>query len=140
MGNIRNTRDTFLHFIADNNITTHAVRYDSTDPSSNTPQVGAVNVTFHDAVYDPSHPTRQFVTLDILDNSELSALDTEEALVTLLQKAGYTPLLDYSSGSPAQASTKSLVSWDPAEIKFRTVAAADYFHRSAILTLLIRYV
>jgi hypothetical protein len=139
MGNIRSTRDTFLHFIADNSITTHAVRFDAADPSSNVLQVGAVNVTFHDVVYETNCPTKQFVTLDILHASELSALDLEEQLVVLLTQAGYTPLLDYSGESPVPVSN-TLIYWDPTSIKFRTVAAADYFHRSAILQLLIRYV
>jgi len=139
MANIRNTRDTFLHFIADNGITTHAVRFDSAKPQDNVLQVDAVNVTFHDVVYETNCPTKQYVTLDILYNSELSALDMEETLVALLTQAGYTPLQDYSVSEPVSVKN-TLIYWDPTSIKFRTVAAADYFHRSAILQLLIRYV
>jgi hypothetical protein len=138
MSNIRNTRDTFLHFVYDNGITTHAVRFEQDKPQNNILQVKAVNVTFHDATYSTKEPSSHFVTLDILHSSELDALDLEEQLVVLLQKAGYTPLLDYSGPSPVPVGNTK-VYWDPTSIKFRTVAAADYFHRSAILQLLLRY-
>lgn len=158
-GNIRNMRDTFLHFLADNlpANSVHPVRWDKKKPEYNALQVSSLNVTFHDAVYSPKQPTSQFITLDILHDDELAALDLEESVVALLQLGGYTKLLDYSAASggsygstrfgvtsygdpgPQQVSN-FLVFWNPESIKFRTVASADYFHRAAVLELFVRYI
>jgi hypothetical protein len=138
-GVIHNTKDTFLHYIADRvDFTVHNVRFSATQPDTNAPQVGAINITFHNAEYDIPNPSTLYVTLDILHTDELAAGDMEEALVAVLQAAGYTQLLDYSSGTPEAVGVRK-VYW-PIIVKFRTVAAADYFHRSAILLLSVRSV
>jgi hypothetical protein len=141
-GNIRNLRDSFLHFIADNlpAITVHPVRFDSTLPASNSLQVTAINIAFHDATYSAGYPSCQFVTLDILHTDELAALDMEEILVALLQKGASTELMDYTDpAAPVQVST-SLAYWNSEQIKFRTVNSVDYFHRSTVLQIWTRYV
>lgn len=142
MSNIRNLRDTFLHFLADNlagAATIHPVRSSKDKPQYNSLQLGSINVTFHDATYSTREPTSQFVSLDILHDDELDALDVEESTVALLQLGGMTPLMDYSGDTPVQVSN-SQVFWGATHIKFRTVQSTDYFHRSAVLELFVRYI
>lgn len=139
-GNIRNLRDTFLHFLADNltGATIHPVRASKDQPQYNSLQVGSINITFHDATYSVRAPTTQFLTMDILHDDELLALDLEESLIVLLQTGAQALLLDYSGTTPVQVSN-SKVFWNVDTIKFRTVASVDYFHRSSVLELYVRY-
>ena len=140
-GNIRNLRDSFLHFLADNltGITVHPMRASRSNASNDSLQVSALNVTFHDSTYSTNGPTSQFLTLDIVHEDELLALDMEEPLVNLLQLGGITQLEDYSVSPPVQIGNK-IISWNPQSVKFRTVLAPNYFHRSSVLELYIRYV
>lgn len=142
-GNIRNLRDSFLHFLADNLPlnSVHALRFSKTTPLNSSLQIGQINVAFHDSTYSANAPSNQFVTLDILHDDELAALDLEETLVVLLQLAGYSPLLDYSvtTQGPVAIGNTNFV-WNPQGLKFRTVSSIDYFHRSAVLELSTRYV
>jgi len=140
-GNVRNLRDSFLHFVADNlpAASVHPLRFDSARPQYNSLQIGRINIAFHDATYSTMYPTCQFATLDILHTAELDALDLEESLVALLQLGGSTELTDYSGSTPVQVSN-SLIYWNPLQIKFRTVASVDYFHRSAVIELWTRYI
>ena len=141
-GNVRNTRDSFLHFLADNqpSVTIHPVRMERDSPSSNTLQVNSLNVAFHDATYSSGAPTSQFVTIDILHEDELEALDIEESTVALLQKGAATPLLDYTIPASPVSVSKRLIYWKSESIKFRTVVSPDYYHRSCVLELWLRYV
>jgi hypothetical protein len=137
---LRNVRDTFLHFLADNLPveTVHPIRFDKTRPHQNIPQLKKLNVAFHDADYSSRSPASQFVTLDILHDDELYALDLEESVVGLLTLGGQASLLDYST-QPAVQVANRLVFWNTDSIQFRTVASTDYFHRSAFLELYVRY-
>lgn len=137
---IRNLRDTFLHFLADNlpPKTIHPVRYSRDIPEFNSLQHERLNVTFHDADYSSRSPAIQFVTIDILHTDELLALDLEEQVVDLLTRGGQAHLMDYSGYSPTMVQN-SLVFWNTEQIRFRTVASVDYLHRSAALELYVRY-
>lgn len=147
MANARNVRDTFTHFLADNlSYKVHQLRFDKNDPNANLPQVNAVNVTFHNTDLDVSQPSSQIVTIDILADYEIGdpsinavgALDMAEKVYDLLTASAMISLQDYSSGTP-QPVGNTKIFWNTT-VKFRQVAADNYFHLSAILKLDFQFV
>jgi len=133
-----NTRDTFLHFLADNlaGITIHPIRFEKDVPDTSTLQVNAVNVNFLHPRLDV-HVSSQLVSIDILHESELTAVDWAEQLARLMQKAAKTPKLNYTVPlSPVATGTD--IYWDT-EVRFRPVVADYYFHLSATVLLHHRF-
>lgn len=146
MANFRACRETFLHYLADNlpDITFHYIHYEKDNEAANQLQSNAVNITFHDAKANGAGDvSEQLVTLDIVNDSEIDAIDQEEQIITLLQKACITPLMDYSgvSSDPPTAAAalgSEKLYWDT-QVSFQTVAAPSYFHRSALIKLALHY-
>ena len=141
MANMRACRDTFLHYLSDNlpSLTIHNLRVDKDDPKLNEIMLNAINVTFHNSDFGgPSDLSQQLVTVDVINDYELDAIDQAEQISQLLFKAAYAPLMDYSDpATPVQIGNER-VFWNLA-MKFRPVHADNFFHVSALLHLFIRF-
>lgn len=135
---MRNTRDTFLHFLSDNlpaGTVVHAVRRDTNNPAADQLQSNAVNVQF--LTTNPGTPTgTTIVDISVVYLNELDALATVFAVWQLLSSAFYTPKLNYSSGTPVP-DDGSNVMWHRSKINFKPVTKGGefYFHFSCLLTL-----
>jgi hypothetical protein len=131
---MREARDSFLKFLADNlvGIPLHPIRVEPNDPSSSALQVNALNVQFLDLSMGV-HMSTQQVVLDILHDSENTAVEWAADVWDLLSAAFYTPQLDYSNPS-SPVSVGNNVMWEP-NFRFRSVINGYYFHYSALLNL-----
>lgn len=141
MANMRATRDTFLHYLADNlpTLTIHNIRVDKADPKLNEIRINAVNVTFHNSDFSgPSDLSQSLVTVDVIYENELDAVTAAEGISQLLFTAAYAPLTDYTvPTSPVQISNERLF-WNLA-LRFKPVHAENFFHMSALLHLFVHF-
>jgi hypothetical protein len=131
---VRACRDTFLHFLADNltGLQVHALRRSTSDNAAGTIQTNAINVAFLKDT--PNVRTAQtVVSIDIVYDDELTAVDAMAQVFRLLTAAYYTPKYDYSSGSPVAIGTN--VMWNPRQVSFRSIYSDFYFHNTCLLTL-----
>lgn len=131
---MRNTRDSFLHYLKDNlpSLRFHAVRTDKDYPGSELLQGNAVNITFTVSVFTPIE-NEQVVAIDICHENELTALDWASQLSNLLLTAACTEKLDYSSGTGVSAHD-GWIYWKP-KITFRAVSDLTGFRYSMYLGL-----
>lgn len=141
MANVRACRDTFLHYLADNlpTLKIHNLRVDKSDPKLNEIMLNAVNVSFHNSDFSgPSQLSETILTIDVINDNELIALDQAEQISQLLFKAAYAPLMDYTvPASPVQISNERLF-WNLA-LRFKPVHAENFFHLSALLHLQVHF-
>lgn len=141
MANMRASRDTFLHYLSDNlpSLTIHNIRVDKDDPKLNEIMLNAVNVTFHNSDFSgPSELSQNLVTVDVIFDRELDAVDAAEQISQLLFKAAFAPLMDYTTPStPVQISNERLF-WNLA-MRFKPVHADNFFHMSALLHLFVHF-
>src|SRR5690349_20942054 len=95
---MRQCRDTFLRFLADNltGITLHNVRFGTSNPADARYQVGAVNVKFLDTDPNP-HIGQTTVEICVMNDDELTALDWVKQVYDILSSAYYTPKMDYTN-------------------------------------------
>jgi len=139
IGHLHATRDTFLHYLADNlpALTIHNIRFDKSDPKLNQIMLNAVNVTFHNSdIFGPSTLSQQLVTVDVINDFELDAVDQAEQVSGLLFTAGYSPLLDYTiPTAPVQISSERIF-WQMA-MNFKQVQSENFFHMSALMHLFV---
>jgi hypothetical protein len=130
---VRATRDTFLKFLADNlSETIHPVRRDPDKPDSDLLQMGAVNVQFLNPDYSV-HVSDQIVSIDVVHENELSALDMATNVWKLLSTRFYTPKYDYTVPSSPVA-LGDVIFWSE-PIRFRPVHSPKYFHLHCRLAL-----
>lgn len=136
---IRSTRDTFLHYLADNlpTLTIHNLRIDKDDPKLNQIKLNAVNVTFHNSDFSgPNDLSQQLVTVDVINDNELLATEQTELVSRLLFTAAYAPLMDYTSPSAPVQIGKERLFWNTT-LRFKPVHAENFFHLSALLHLFV---
>jgi len=141
MANMRAARDTFLHYLADNlpDLSIHNIRVDKTDPKLNEIKINAVNVTLHNADFSgPSSLSQLLVTVDTIYESELDTMSAAEEISTLLFKAAYAPLMDYSNPSAPVQIANERAFWNVA-LGFKVVHAENFFHMSALLHLFVHF-
>jgi hypothetical protein len=131
---MRNARDTFLRYLADNlpSLTIHPVRFDKNFPGGELLQGNAVNVEFTNSEFTVIE-NEQIVHIDICHENELTALDWARQVAELLLTAAYVKKLDYSSGTGVNAND-GWISWEP-HVRFRAVSDLTYFRFSATLRL-----
>lgn len=125
---MRNVRDSFLHFLADNltGVPIHPVRRDMNDPKSDKLQGNALNVQFSNTSFGVAQST-QVVNLDILNDNELVVVQWTEQLWRLLSSSFYTPLLDYTDPlNPVSTGTN--IMWDRNGVRFSPIWD-DYYYR-----------
>ena len=141
MANIRAARDTFLRYLADNlpQLTIHNIRVDKDDPKLNEIMLNAVNVTFHNSDFvGPSELSQTLVTVDVINDDELVAIDQAEQISQLLFTAAFAPLMDYTvPASPVQIGNERLF-WD-LSLRFKPVHAENFFHLSTLLHLEVHF-
>lgn len=132
---MRNVHDTFLRFIADNlvGIPIHAVRRDPNEPSAALLQANALNVEFSDMALTPGVSVMR-VSIDVLNDDSLKAMEWMSALWQLLRASFYVELKDYSDPSNPVALGKRVV-WDLDSVRFHLVASTAYAHYSLVLPL-----
>lgn len=132
---MRNARDTFTHFLADNLVgpTVRQVRRDPNDPSADLLKVNAVNLSFLDVRYRPFVSLQQCV-IDVIADDENTAVDWVNLVIELLNEAYYTPLLDYSNPSSPVSAGSNLM-WDWGAVNFIRVQNPNYTHYSCTLPL-----
>lgn len=127
-------RDTFLHLLADNlvsPVTVHHVRQDPDTPANQRLQTNAVNVQFlNDNLHMVVSDLR--VAIDVIHEDERTAIDWTKQVWTILGAALYTPIFDYSSGTPV--ATGQNLSWNQ-PVGFRPVFDELYTRRGCVLTL-----
>src|SRR5688572_11161354 len=94
---MRATRDTFLHFLSDNltGLTVRNVRKATNNPSLAKLADNAVNVQFLTPRPHP-HIASQLVSIDVIHEDELTAVDMTQQVYELLSSAYYTPKYDYT--------------------------------------------
>lgn len=141
MANMRALRDTFLHYLSDNlsSLTVHNIRVDKDDPKLNEIMLNAINVTFHNMDFSgPGALSQCIATIDVVNDTELSATDQAEQVSQLLFTAAYAPLMDYTTpASPVQISNERLF-WR-LSLSFKPVHSENFFHLSALLHLNVHF-
>lgn len=115
---MRATRDTFLHFLSDNlpSLTVHPIRKDSNRPDGAKLADNAVNVQFL-TIRPRVHIAEQLVSIDVIHEEELTAVDMAESVYELLSSAYYTPKYDYTNPS-APLLTGQNIMWSKDEVNF----------------------
>lgn len=141
MSSMRNARDTFLHYLNDNlpTLTVHNIRVDKNNPKLNEIRLNAVNVAFHNNDFvGPSDLSQTLVTVDVIFDQEMEAIEAAGDVSRLLFAAAYTPLLDYTTPSaPVQEGNKRLF-WS-LSMKFKPVHSENFYHMSALLHLNVHF-
>ncbi len=133
---MQEVRDTFLHLLADNlpDIPIHPIRLDPRNPSLNIMADNSINVEFLNLSF--GHVGKQQVCLDVVHDTEETAIAWMSSLWTLLGSAFYTRLLSYTNpDNPADLGSN--VMWDMDSIKFVKVQSDSYTHFAC--TMLLRF-
>lgn len=131
---MRHTRDTFLHFLADNlTMNVHPLRKDPNNPSLEELRENAVSVKFMN-VSPIVGVTTQQVAIHIIHTDENTAVDWTNDVFTLLNQAYMTPLYDYSIPASPTALNANIF-WRPDQITFRHVDVEFYAHFVAVFDL-----
>lgn len=119
---MRQTRDTFLHFLSDNlassSITVNNVRLDINQPGVEKYMTNAVNVKFLDI--NPLNIIGDTVVeISVINDTELTALTWLKKVTDILTSAYFTPKLDYTNpASPVAVGTN--IYWD-FSLRFRPI-------------------
>lgn len=127
---MRELRDSFLHFLADNlsssGISVHPIRRDSNNPGTEKLQANCINVQFLNV--EPSVQVgNQLVAIDVIHEEELTALDWMETVWDLLSSTFYAPLYDYSDpANPAPLGTN--IMWGRNRVRFKPMNS-DFYTR-----------
>jgi hypothetical protein len=131
---MRNARDTFLRFLADNlpSLTVNAIRRDMNDPNSDTLQNNAINIKFLSPTYD-NQIAEQPVSIDILNDNELTALDWATQVWNLMSTRFYTPIYDYTTVA-TPVNTGYVLFWNR-KMRFSEIQAPYYSHLNCTITL-----
>jgi hypothetical protein len=132
---VRATRDTFLMLLKDNlssSIPVKNIRFDKNDASAEFLSANTVNVKFQNAGYS-NVLSDQTVTIDIVHDDELTALDWTKAVTDILLANTTAPKLDYTNpASPVATGTQ--LYWDP-RIRFTPITDGNYARFSASMLL-----
>lgn len=133
---LQQVRDTFLHFLYDNLPQGSALHYivrDPNRPSANILQMNALNVEYL-GVVSSYNSDKQMVAIDIVADSEDSAISWVQGLMSLLRCAYYTPTFDYTNPQ-APTSVRGNIMWPRTSINFQRVNSDNYSHYTCLLTL-----
>lgn len=130
---MRNVRDSFVHYLADNlPHPVHVLRADSKDPSASRLQLNTINVDFIDLSPSFGNATIR-VALDVLNDDENTAIDMVQSIWDLFKTSFYTSVVDYSD--PAHPELSARIWWEQGQTRFTRVATDRYCHYSCNLTL-----
>lgn len=130
---MRTTRDTFIHFVADNiasyytsAIPVRGVWRSGTITNQDLIQTNAINIGFIDGTYD-THVNMQVACIDVVHIDELTAIDWTDALWTLLSASCFTPEYNYSGSTPTL--TGANVIWPMSGVRFRPITTDVHYFR-----------
>jgi hypothetical protein len=133
---VRQIRDTFLRYIADNigaGIPIHALRDDPQDPGAGVLQANAINISFLDVrLGNGTAVSTMQVVLDVLNDDENTAVDWMAAVWGVLSAAFYARVKDYTNPSSPVATNKN-ITWET--VPFKRIASQVYTHYSCVLSL-----
>ena len=141
MSAMRNCRDSFLHYLADNlpSFTVHNIRVDKTDPKLNQIMLNAINVTFHNTdIMGPSQLSQQLVTIDVINDYELKAIDQAEQIANLLFKNATSSLLDFTDPVTPVLIPGGQIFWNLV-LNFKMVHSENFYHMSALMHLFVLF-
>jgi hypothetical protein len=133
---MRQARDTFLRYLADNlpGVEVRNVRRDKNSLESSRIRTGAVNVQF---IGDASrvNDSNLFTTIDVVADDELDAVNMMQTVSSVLNQGGMIPLLDYTDTSnPVRVGTSQLF-WNPNQVSFKPVYSDLYSRFSCFMML-----
>lgn len=131
---MRDAIDSFLKFLSTNlsGVPVHAMRFDKNKPELSVFQQNALNVHFLNMGFD-TKPSTITVSLDLIYDRELDAVDAAQAVMRLMNSAASTPKLDYTNpASPVP--TKGWIYWGT-NVTFRPIVSDTYAHLNATITL-----
>lgn len=125
---MRNTRDSFLIFLNNEltGITIHSIRRQPDDPQSDKLLLNALNIEFLNLSF-ARHVNEQLVSLSVINEIELDALDVCEQIFNLLSKQFMIPQYDYTVPSTPVAVDGNIL-WEPTAIHFRKISSPLYSH------------
>lgn len=131
---MRNVRDSFLHYVADNlpQYEVRNVRRDTNNPGLSDLGENAINICF---VGDTLSVVESclYVSISVVHNEELTAVQMMADVTHLLQSSGTTPVLDYSNPTSPQIVGGNLW-WDTKSIKFKPIFSELYTQRGCTMT------
>jgi hypothetical protein len=136
---MRQCLETFLMLLSDNlAIPVHHVREDKNLPGSNLLQMNCINVQIVAPSFgNAANISTLVVSLDVVNDDELTALDWLQQTTKMLQKGGYTPKMNYTFDAEGNISLAVPVGtniwWHPNVIKFRPVKAEANYSRFTCL-------
>lgn len=133
---MRDTHDTFLHFLADNlvGVPVHAMRLDVNRPGAGEVLDTAVNVTFMTMDFSV-HIGFMQVSIDVINPDQLVAMGWTQSVYRLLSASFMTPKLDYTvPATPVAVVPATNIFWKAA-IKFKPVKSEFYYHYSGLFNL-----
>lgn len=132
---MRATRDSFLHFLADNlpaSMPVNNIRRDTQDTKSDRLKIDSVNVQFLDSM-PTLEKSETLVEISVLHTDELTGLDWVRTLFQLLSTGYQTPKLDYTDpANPVPFGT--MIYWNT-QIAFRTVYSDSYCDYRVLFSL-----
>jgi hypothetical protein len=131
---IQMCRDTFIRFLADNvgSIPLHTLRSDPNDPGAGVLAENSINIQFLGV--DLNLVSTQQVVIDIIHDTEATAVAWLKTVYGLLRSAYYTPLKSYTNPA-VPVSQGSNVMWDRDKVNFRRVVDGNYCRYSCVLPL-----
>jgi len=132
-GSIRNCYDSFLHFLADNlqDIPVNPVRRQPARANADTLAMNALNVSVM-ALDQDVHVSILQLSLDVVNDDELTAVDWVDQIWALLNAALMTPKESYKTGIPVYQGSNLF--WNKS-IKFLKVHSDFYAHYTCKITI-----
>lgn len=134
---MRNARDTFLHYVADNlpQWEVRNIRRDTNNPSLMNLGDNCINIKFN-GDYLSVIQSLLLVSISVIHSEELVAVQIMHDITNLLQASGTAPILDYTNPiSPIVVGGN--LWWDTNLIKFKPISSDLYSQYSCALS--VRY-
>lgn len=133
---MRDTRDTFLHYLKDNldpSIPVHNVRRDPNNPSAESIRTNSINVQFLGVSPSQTTGTTQ-VEIAVCHDTEITCLSWVKSLFDILCAQYMAPKFDYTDPSNPVA-TGTNIFWRVQDVVFRPINREHYFDYRCTLTL-----
>lgn len=129
---MREVRDTFLHYVADNleGLEVHPLIRTPVDQSLDALKMNCINVSFEDLNLN-SDISEYYVVIDVIYDDEMTAVDAVAALWRVLRGC-MTPLVSYVDPS---LQVQGNVCWERSDIRFLRVVNDSYIHFSCVMPL-----
>lgn len=132
---MRNARDTFITLLNTEltGLTVHPIRDDTDYPEFSLFKTNAVNIGFTAGSYDP-HINELTVSIDMVYERELDAVDAEQQVFNLLSKRFFTEKFNYTNPL-APVPTGTNIFWERDVIRFIRVPEEGIYHSNTTFDL-----